>query len=106
TSWTFFDPNVGRLNPSQMRFDDRGFLWISMFSVVDVVLYKTAAGTILSYGGFVNPVHFDIFAGRLYVTEAAGDNGRIVVLDPPLATGFQSTLQSETLTVGAVPNKL
>ena len=27
-----FGPNVGRLNPSQMRFDDQGFLWISMFS--------------------------------------------------------------------------
>jgi streptogramin lyase len=106
TSWTFFDPNVGRLNPSQMEFDDQGFLWISMFSGAQMVRFNPATGELVSYTGFSGPIHFDIFAGRLYIAEAAGDNGRVVVLDPLLAAGSTAVLQSETLTVGAAPNKL
>jgi streptogramin lyase len=106
TSWTFFDPNVGRLNPSQMKFDDQGLLWISMFSGGQMVRFNPATGELVSYTGFLDPIHFDIFAGRLYVAEAAGDNGRVVVLDPLLAAGSTVVLQPETLTVGAAPNKL
>ncbi len=106
TSWTFFDPNVGRLNPSQMKFDDQGFLWISMFSGAQMVRFNPATGELVSYIGFAGPIHFDIFAGRLYVAEAFGDNGRVVVLDPLLAVGSTAVLPSETLTVGAAPNKL
>lgn len=106
TSWTFFDPLVGRLNPSQIKFDDQGFLWISMFSGGQMVRFSPETGDLVSYLGFSGPIHFDIFAGRLYVAEAAGDNGRVVVLDPALAGGSGSLLQSETLAVGAAPNKL
>lgn len=106
TSWAFFDPNIGRLNPSQMRFDDQGFLWISMFSGLEMVRFDPATGEIVFYQGFANPIHFDFFAGRLYVSEAAGDNGRIVVLDPALAVGSSTVITPETLTVGASPNKL
>jgi streptogramin lyase len=106
TSWTFFDPTLGRLNPSQMMFDDQGFLWISMFSGAQMVRFNPATGELVSYFGFSGPIHFDIFAGRLYVAEAAGDNGRVVVLDPLLAARSTSVLASETLTVGAAPNKL
>jgi streptogramin lyase len=106
TSWTFFDPNIGRLNPSQMKFDDQGFLWISMFSGGQMVRFNPATGDLVSYVGFAGPIHFDIFAGRLYIAEAAGDNGRVVVLDPLIAVRSTAVLQSETLTVGAAPNKL
>ena len=29
TSWTFLDPSQGLLQPSQIQFDDQGFLWIA-----------------------------------------------------------------------------
>ena len=70
TSWTFFDPNTGRLNPSQIRFDDSGYLWISQFSGAQMNRFNPATGELDAYTGFVNPIHFDIFAGRIYVAEA------------------------------------
>ncbi len=106
TSWTFFDPNAGRLNPSQIQFDDQGFLWISLLTGGTMERFDTATGEIKEYPGFVDPIHFDIFAGRLYVSEAPGANGRVVVLDPNLATGSPVMLTSEILAVGASPNKL
>jgi streptogramin lyase len=106
TSWTFFDPNLGRLNPSQMKFDDQGFLWLSLLSGGEMARFDPATGAFVSFGGFTSPIHFDTFAGRLYVAEAAGDNGRVVVLDPFLAGGGGSVITPETLTVGAAPNKL
>ena len=106
TSWTFFDPNSGRFNPSQIRFDDNGYLWISQLTGAQMNRFNPATGEIVSYTGFVSPIHFDIFAGRIYVAEAPGANGRIVVLDPSLAAGVAVTLQPETLTVGASPDPL
>ncbi len=85
TSWTFFDPNQGRLNPSQAQFDDQGYLWISMLSAGTMERFNTATGEITEYAGFADPIHFEIFAGRVYISEAPASNGRVVVLDPPLA---------------------
>jgi streptogramin lyase len=106
TSWTFFDPLGGSLNPSQIQFDDQGNLWISMISIGTMEKFNTATGEITEYGGFTNPIHFDIFAGRVYVSEAPGAKGRVVVLDPLLTGGTPTPLASETLAVGASPNKL
>ncbi|HEY3123264.1 MAG TPA: hypothetical protein VGK70_04300 [Thermoanaerobaculia bacterium] len=106
TSWTFFDPNVARLNPSQIQFDDQGYLWISLLTGGAMERFNTATGEITEYAGFVDPIHFDVFAGRVYVSEAPASKGRVVVLDPLLAGPTQVTLTSETLTVGASPNKL
>ena len=97
TSWTFFDPNTGRLNPSQIRFDDSGYLWISQFSGAQMNRFNPATGELDAYTGFVNPIHFDIFAGRIYVAEAPDANGRIVVLDPQLAPGAPFALQPQTM---------
>lgn len=106
TSWTMLDPTLGRLNPSQIQFDEKGFLWISELSAARMDRFNPATGELAAFGGFVSPVHFDIFAGRLYVTEQPGTNGRVVVLDPALAIGAAGILTPQTLTVGSVTNKL
>ena len=106
TSWTFYDPNVGRLNPAQIQFDDLGQLWIPMLAGQTVDSFDPATGELAQYTGFVNPIHLDIFAGRIYIAEAPADKGRVAVLDPLLAVGTGTTLTSETLTVGSSPNKL
>jgi streptogramin lyase len=106
TSWTFFDPNAGRLNPSQVRFDEEGNLWLSLLSAGAMERFNTSTGEITEYTGFVDPIHFDIFAGRLYVSEAPANKGRVAAMDPLLAAHTQTTLTSETLAVGASPNKL
>src|SRR5262249_9550631 len=66
TSWTFFDPNAGRLNPSQIRFDDQGKLWISQLSGSQVNWFDPKTGLILSYISFSNPIHFHLFPPQLY----------------------------------------
>ncbi len=105
TSWTFFDPNVTRLNPSQIQFDDDGYLWTCLLTAGTMERFNTATGEVTEYSGFLNPIHFDTFAGRVYVSEAPADKGRVVALDPQLSARTQATLTSETLTVGASPNK-
>ncbi|HKD12130.1 MAG TPA: hypothetical protein VKE50_08640, partial [Thermoanaerobaculia bacterium] len=106
TSWTFYDPNTGRLNPSQMAFDDQGMLWISMFAGRTVDRFDPATGELDSYFGFSSPVHFDIFDRRLYVAEATGSSGLVTVLDPALAVPAAATLTSQTLDVKSVVNAL
>ncbi len=105
TSWTMLDPALGRLNPSQIQFDDRGGLWICQFSANRMDRFDAASGFVTGYGGFLDPIHFDIFNGRVYVAEAPSANGRVVVLDPALATGSAVLLTAETLSVLATPNK-
>ncbi|HKF45135.1 MAG TPA: hypothetical protein VKG01_18725, partial [Thermoanaerobaculia bacterium] len=75
TSWTFFDPNNGRLNTSQIAFDDDGNLWLCQLSGGEVQMFDPKSGALLTYVGFTSPIHFDIFAGRVYVTEAPSANG-------------------------------
>ncbi|HEY6147934.1 MAG TPA: hypothetical protein VIZ69_09555, partial [Thermoanaerobaculia bacterium] len=106
TSWTMLDPAQGRLNPAQIQFDDNGFLWISELSAARMDRFDPATNQLTLYGGFLDPVHFDIFAGRLYVTEEPGTNGTVVVLDPALAIGTAVTLTPQTFTVGSVVNKI
>ncbi len=106
TSWAFYDPNLGRLNPSQIQFDDRGYLWICLLTGATMERFNPSTGEITEYAGFGSPIHFDIFAGRVYVSEAPAGKGRVVALDPLFAAHTQTTLTSETLTVGASPNKL
>lgn len=85
TSWTYLDPNSGRENPSQIEFDQDGRLWISELSNNTVDVFDPATNILASYTGFSAPIHFDIFQGRLYVAEAPGNNGTVVVLDPRIA---------------------
>lgn len=104
TSWTIANPALGVLNPSQLMFDADGRLWVSELSAGRMDRFDPATGTLVLHGGFVQPIHFDMFGGRLYVSERPGVNGDVVVLDPALAAGSATTLTPETLTVGAVVN--
>ncbi len=106
TSWTYFDPNVGRVNPTQIQFDANGKLWISELSIGRMDRFDPVTSVLAEYTGFNNPIHFDIFNGRIYVAEAAGTNGAVVVLDPSLAAVFGEVLTPETLQVNFTVNKL
>ena len=106
TSWTYFDPNSGRTNPSQIQFDDGGNLWISHLALGRMDRFNPATGETTFFGGFVGPIHFDFFGGRVYIAEATSANGSVVVLDPALAGGLTYTTTPETLTVGSVANKI
>jgi streptogramin lyase len=106
TSWTIVDPSVGLLNPSQIMFDPNGDLWLSELSAARMDRFRPSTNELTAYGGFVQPIHFDMFAGRIYVSERPGVNGNVVVLDPGLAIGASATLTPQTLTVGSVVNKL
>ena len=92
TSWTFFDPNVARLNPSQIRFDENGILWISELSGGRIDRFDPPNNILASYGGFASPIHFEIFQGRIYVAEATGSSGVVAVLDPNLTAAVGTPL--------------
>ena len=104
TSWTIADPNFGRLNSSQLRFDQAGALWITEAAAARVDRFDPATNTLSVYGGFFVPIHFDISGGRLFVSEAAGDNGRVVAFDPAFAAPGVTALTPETLDVNRLPN--
>ncbi|MEO8191555.1 MAG: hypothetical protein ABI682_14540 [Acidobacteriota bacterium] len=105
TSWTIVAPTLGRLNPTQLQFDDAGELWICEFSGNRMDRFEPATGVISAYGGFLDPIHFDIFNGRVYVAEAPTANGRVVVLDPTIAAASVALLTPETLSVLGTPNR-
>jgi streptogramin lyase len=104
TSWTLFDPAIAILNPSQIKFDEQGRLWISEFTGARIERFDPATGELTSFLGFLNPIHFDLFGGRVYVTEAAGSKGQIAVLDPRLAGATPRTVEPETLEVRPLVN--
>jgi len=105
TSWTLLDPRSGFLNPSQIGFDERGFLWIAQRAGGSVDRFDPATGELRSYPGFDQPNHFDFFAGRVYVTEGVSGNGRVVVLDSAIAVSTSQTLLPQTLEVREFPNR-
>ncbi len=91
TSWTFFNPADGRLNPTQIDFDEQGTLWISQLSAGRLDRFDPATGNLDSFYGVSNPIHFEFFQGRIYVTSnqaAAAVN----VIDPNLGAPFRTTL--------------
>ena len=104
TSWTFFDPTFAILSPSQIQFDPEGRLWISQFTGARVDRFDPTTGLLVSFTGFLNPIHFDLFGGRVYVTEANGANGQIALLDPNLSTATVTVLEPQTLDVGRLVN--
>ena len=104
TSWTFFDPTFAILSPSQIQFDPEGRLWISQFTGARVDRFDPVTGQLISFTGFLNPIHFDVFGGRVYVAEANGSNGQIALLDPNLSTATVSTIEPQTFDVGSLVN--
>ena len=103
-SWTLFDPTIAILSPSQIQFDPQGRVWISEFTGARMDRLDPESNQLVSFLGFLNPIHFDLFAGRVYVTEANGSNGQIALLDPGLATATAGTIEPEILEVRAVVN--
>jgi streptogramin lyase len=103
-SWTFVDPALAIFSPSQIQFDGEGRLWISQFTGGRIDRFDPSSNEITSFVGFLNPIHFDLFGGRVYVTEAAGSNGQIAVLDPRLAGAAPRSIEPETLEVRDLVN--
>lgn len=104
TSWTILSPSSGRLNPSQIRFDHAGRLWISELTGSRMDLFDPSTNLITSFSGFFNPVHFDLFEGRVYVAEAPNVNGSVAVLDPLLAVPSAYSLTPLTVPVRHIVN--
>jgi streptogramin lyase len=104
TSWTLFDPAFALLSPSQIQFDGAGRIWISEFTGGSVDRFDPATGEITSYIGFLNPIHFALFGGAVYVAEANGGNGQIAVLDPTFVNSTPRTIVPQTLEVRALVN--
>ena len=104
TSWTFLEPNLGRDNPSQIRFDPDGRLWICQLSGAAVHMFDPATNLLAVYRGFLSPIHFEIFQGRIYVAEASSANGRVAVLDPRIALPGGRVLAPLTVPVRHVVN--
>jgi len=104
TSWTLLSPTTALLNPSQIKFDGKGRLWISELTGARMDRFDPATGELAIFGGVLRPIHFDLFGGRVYVAEATGSKGQIAVLDPLLAGFGTSTIQPETLVVRTVVN--
>ncbi len=102
TAWTILDPNVFRLNPSDIQFDADGHLWITEFTGARVDRFDPATGELRIYPGFTSPVHLDLFAGNVYVSQQTGTNGRVAILDPRVAPFSSQTLTATALTLGIV----
>ena len=104
TSWTALDPATGLLNPSQIEFDEQGRVWISELTGARMDRLDPATGELAIFGGFVRPIHFGLFGGRVYVAEASGSKGQIAVLDPLLAGFGTRTIEPQTLEVHTLVN--
>jgi streptogramin lyase len=104
TSWTLLSPTTALLNPSQIKFDGKGRLWISELTGARMDRFDPATGELVIFGGVLRPIHFDLFGGRVYVAEATGSKGQIAVLDPLLAGFGTSTIEPETLVVRTLVN--
>jgi streptogramin lyase len=105
TSWTFYPLTGGRLNPAQIELDANGKLWIAQRSGNRVDHFDPETNLLKSYTGVTNPIHFDIFQDRLYITSIA-TKSTVTVLDPNIATPAGTlTLTPLTLDVGSSPSQ-
>jgi streptogramin lyase len=105
TSWTFSPLTGGRLNPAQVELDASGNLWIAQRSANRVDRFDPATNLLTSYTGVTNPIHFDFFQGRLYITSIAAKSA-VSVLDPNIAAPAGTLeLTPRTLDVGTSPSQ-
>jgi streptogramin lyase len=102
TYWVFFNPSI-LLNPTQIRFDDKGQLWISQLAAGRMDRFDPATNILYSYLGMSNPIHFDFYQDKIYVTSGQ-TNPAINVLDPSLGGPVAQLLTPVTVDVGAVPS--
>ena len=105
TSWTFYPLTGGRLNPAQIELDPNGIVWLVQRSGNRMDRFDPATDILTSYTGMTDPIHFDMFQGRLYITSIA-TNSTISVLDPNIAFPAGSiALTPLTLDVGSSPSQ-
>jgi streptogramin lyase len=102
TYWVFFDPTI-LLNPTQIQFDDKGQLWICQLAAGRMDRFDPATNVLYSYLGMSNPIHFDFYQDKIYVTSGQ-TNPAINVLDPKLAAPVAQLLTPVTVPVSAVPS--
>ena len=102
TSWTFFNSSQGRLNPTQVEIDDQGYIWMTQLSAGRIDRFDPTTGNLDSFYGVSNPIHFQFFQGKAYITS--GQSAAAVnVVDPSLGSPFRVTLTPLTLEVRATP---
>jgi len=102
TSWNFFNPSQGRLNPTQVEIDDKGMIWMTQLSAGRLDRFDPATGNLDSFYGITNPIHFQFFQGKAYITSSQSA-AAVNVIDPSLASPFRATLTPVTLEVRATP---
>jgi len=105
TSWSLLDPTFGRLNLSQLTFDESGFLWVSERDGNRIDRFDPATGIVTSWGGFLAPIHFDLFAGHVYISEVPQSKGIVAVLDPAIAFGSPTLLTPVTNIMSNIVNQ-
>ncbi len=100
TYWVFFDPSI-LLNPTQIQFDDKGTLCISQLAAGRMDRFDPATNILYSYLGMSNPIHFDFYQDKIYVSSGQ-TNPAINVLDPSIGGPVAQQLTPHTADVGAV----
>ena len=114
TFWNFFPLSSGRLNPTQIDFDDQGKLWISQISAGRMDRFDpvpnptedpndTETNNLDSFYGMSNPIHFDFYQGKVYVTS--GQSAAAVnILDPSIGSAIRLQLTPFQLEERAIPS--
>ncbi len=103
TSWTFFNPSQGRLNPTQIEIDDDGMIWMTQLSAGRLDRFDPATGNLDSFYGISNPIHFQFFQGKAYITSSQSA-AAVNVIDPALAAPFRTVLTPLELEVRSTPS--
>ncbi|HKD18701.1 MAG TPA: hypothetical protein VKG23_12695, partial [Thermoanaerobaculia bacterium] len=103
TSWIISDPSQGLLQPSQIGFDEKGFLWISERTGSRMDRFDPVNNVFYSYENIPSPIHFDIFQGRVYIAQI-NTTSSVTVLDPNTAAiDLITDAIPVTLSVGSTP---
>ena len=105
TSWVIADTSFGALNPSQIQFDDHGFLWIAELSANRMDRFNPSTNQLSAFTGINRPIHFDIFQDRIYITSSQTQSA-VTVLDPAQGRPLFQTLVPSTPTVGSTPETI
>jgi streptogramin lyase len=108
TFWVFFPLSSGRLNTTQIDFDDQGKLWLSQISAgrldrFDPVPNEDETNTLDSFYGVSNPIHFDFYQGKVYVTSSQSA-AAVNIIDPAIAAPLRATLAPIEADVRTVPS--
>jgi hypothetical protein len=95
TYWVFPAASGLRPNPSEIQFDTHGRLWMSMRTGARMDRFDPSTSMLASFYGIVDPIHFDIFEDRLYVTQALNPS-QYSVLDPAINASVPTQLTAVT----------